>query len=100
MGAPKKAVTKEVIRKVRGPHKIVKPLTPAEIEQAKKLKPNTPITVNTSKDANVFKGKRAWILKEIPTGENQIDQYQITFGKGKERAVLAMTAIHAACLVR
>jgi len=98
MGAPKKA-TKEVVRKVRGPYKIVKPLTPAELEQAKKLKPNTPITINVSKDVNVFKGKRAWVLKEIPTGENQIDQYQITFGKGKERAVVAMTAIHAARLV-
>ena len=96
MGAPKKAVVKEVIRKVRGPHKIVKPSTPAEIEQAKKLKFNTPISVPDGQ----FKFKRAWILKEIPTGENQIDQYQITFGKGKERAVLAMTAIHAACLAR
>ena len=100
MGAPKKAVVKEVVRKVRGPHKIVKPLTPAEIEQAKKLEPNTPITVNTSKDANVFKGKRAWILKEIPTGENKIDQYMITFGKGKPRATVAITAIHDASLVK
>lgn len=97
MGAPKKAVVKEILRKKpRGPHKVIRPLTPAEIEQAKKLKFNTPISVPDGQ----FKFKRAWVIKEIPTGENQIDQYLVTFGKGKPSAVLAMTAIHAACLVR
>ena len=48
----------------------------------------------------VFRYKRAWIIKEIPTGENKIDQYMITFGKGKPRATVAITAIHDASLVK
>ena len=96
MGATRKApVIAQKVKKVVKTGKVAAVKTELE-KMSDKLTPNMAVSIP---DGN-FKFKRAWILKEIPTGENQIDQYQITFGKGKERAVLAMTAIHAACLAR
>ena len=60
------------------------------------LTPNTAVSIPDGD----FKFKPAWILKEIPTDENKIDQYMITFGKGKPRATVALTAIHDASLVK
>lgn len=61
-----------------------------------KLKPGTAISIP---DGN-YTYKRAWIIKEIPTAENAMDQYMITLGKGKPRMVMSMSAIHAAELVK
>lgn len=61
-----------------------------------KLTPNMAVSIPDGD----FKFKRAWILKEIPTDENKLDQYMITFGKGKPRATVAITAIHDASLVK
>ena len=96
MGAARKAPVIE--QKVKRAVKTGKPaIVKTELQKlSDKLTPNMAVSIPDGP----YKFKRAWILKEIPTGENQIDQYQITFGKGKERAVLAMTAIHAACLAR
>ena len=96
MGAARKApVVEQRVKKVVKAGKVAAVKTELE-KMSDKLTPNMAVSIP---DGN-FKFKRAWVIKEIPTGENQIDQYQITFGKGKERAVLAMTAIHAACLAR
>ena len=96
MGATRKApVIAQKVKRVAKTGKVAVVKTELE-KMSDKLTPNMAVSIP---DGN-FKFKRAWVIKEIPTGENQIDQYQVTFGKGKERAVLAMTAIHAACLVR
>ena len=96
MGATRKApVIEQKVKKVVKTGKVA--IVKTELEKmSDKLTSNMAVSIPDGP----YKFKRAWILKEIPTGENQIDQYQITFGKGKERAVLAMTAIHAACLAR
>ena len=96
MGATRKApVIEQKVKRVVKTGKVAVVKTELE-KMSDKLTPNMAVSIP---DGN-FKFKRAWVIKEIPTGENQIDQYQVTFGKGKERAVLAMTAIHAACLAR
>ena len=96
MGAARKApVVEQRVKKVVKTGKVA--IVKTELEKmSDKLTPNMAVSIPDGD----FRYKRAWIIKEIPTGEKQIDQYQITFGKGKERAVLAMTAIHAACLAR
>lgn len=96
MGATKKApVTKQKVKKVAKAEKTAAVKT--ELEKVKnKLTPNMAVSIPDGD----FKFKRAWIIKEIPTGEHQNDQYMITFGKGKPRATVAITAIHDASLVK
>ena len=96
MGAARKApVIEQKVKKVvkTGKAAIVK----TELEKmSDKLIPNMAVSIPDGD----FRYKRAWIIKEIPTGENQADQYMITFGKGKPRAVVAITAIHDASLAK
>ena len=88
MGAARKAPVVE--QKVK---KVVK----TELEKmSDKLTPNMAVSIPDGD----FRYKRAWIIKEVPTGEGKLDQYMITFGKGKPRATVAISAIHDASLVR
>ena len=95
MGAARKApVIEQKVKKVvkTGKAAVVK----TELEKmSDKLTPNMAVSIPDGK----FRYKRAWIIKEIPTEKNKTDQYMITFGKGKPRATVAITAIHDASLV-
>ena len=72
-------------------------LVPEEMKHlTEKLKPNEMYSL----PAGEYNYKPIWIIKEIPTNENKIDQYMITFGKGRPRATVAITAIHDASLVK
>lgn len=96
MGAARKApVIVEKVKKTVKTGKVAVVKTELE-KMSDKLTPNMAISIP---DGN-FKFRRAWILKEIPTSENKIDQYMITFGKGQPRATVAITAIHDASLVK
>ena len=96
MGATKKApVIKQKVKKAVKTEKTAAVKT--ELEKVKnKLTPNMAVSIPDGD----FHYKRAWIIKEIPTDENKNDQYMITFGKGKPRATVAITAIHDASLVK
>lgn len=96
MGAARKAPV--IVQKVK---KVIKTgktaVVKTELEKmSDKLTPNMAVSIPDGD----FKFRRAWIIKEIPTDENKMDQYMITFGKGKPRATVAISAIHAACLVK
>lgn len=43
---------------------------------------------------------KAWILEKCASQTNQVDCYQVSFGRNaqRRRAVIPMTNIHAACL--
>ena len=96
MGATKKApVVEQKVKRVAKTGKA--PVVKTELEKmSDKLTPNMAVSIPDGD----FRYKRAWIIKETPTGENKIDQYMITFGKGKPRATVAISAIHDASLVR
>jgi hypothetical protein len=96
MGAARKApVIEQKVKKVVKTKKAA--VVKTEVEKMRdKLKPNTAVSIPDGD----FKFKRAWIIKEIPTGEGKLDQYMITFGKGRPRATVALTAIHDASLVK
>ena len=96
MGATRKApVIEQKVKKVVKTGKVAVVKTELE-KMSDKLTPNMAVSIPDG----VFRYKRAWIIKEIPTGENKIDQYMITFGKGKPRAAVAISAIHDASLVK
>ena len=96
MGAARKApVIEQRVKKVAKTGKVAAVKTELE-KMSDKLTPNMAVSIP---DGN-FRYKRAWILKEIPTDENKIDQYMITLGKGKPRATVAITAIHDSSLVK
>ena len=96
MGATRKApVVEQKVKKVVKTGKVVVVKTELE-KMSDKLTPNMAVSIPDGD----FRYKRAWIIKEIPIGENKIDQYMITFGKGKPRATVAISAIHDASLVR
>ena len=96
MGAARKApVIEQRIKKVVKTEKVVVAKTEFE-KMSDKLTPNMAVSIPDGD----FRYKRAWIIKEVPTGENKIDQYMITFGKGKPRATVAITAIHDASLAK
>ena len=96
MGAARKApVIEQRVKKVVKTGKVAAVKTELE-KMSDKLTSNMAVSIPDG----VFRYKRAWIIKEIPTGENKIDQYMITFGKGKPRATVAISAIHDASLVR
>ena len=96
MGATRKApVIEQKVKKAVKTGKVA--IVKTELEKmSDKLTPNMAVSIP---DGN-FKFKRAWVIKEVPTGENKIDQYMITFGKGKPRATVAITAIHDVSLVK
>ena len=96
MGAARKApVIEQRVKKVAKTGKVAVVKTELE-KMSDKLTPNMAVSIPDGD----FHYKRAWIIKEIPTGENQTDQYMITFGKGKPRATVAITAIHDASLAK
>jgi hypothetical protein len=96
MGATKKApVVEQKVKKVVKTEKVAVVKTELE-KMSDKLTPNMAVSIPDGD----FRYKRAWIIKEVPTGENKLDQYMITFGKGKPRATVAISAIHDASLVR
>ena len=96
MGAAKKApVVEQKVKKVVKTEKAAVVKTELE-KMSDKLTPNMAVSIPDGD----FRYKRAWIIKEVPTGENKLDQYMITFGKGKPRATVAISAIHDASLVR
>ena len=96
MGATRKApVIEQRVKKVVKTEKAAVVKTELE-KMSDKLTPNMAVSIPDGD----FRYKRAWIIKEIPTDENKIDQYMITFGKGKPRATVAITAIHDASLVK
>ena len=96
MGAARKApVIEQKVKKVVKTGKVAVVKTELE-KMSDKLTPNMAVSIPDGD----FRYKRAWIIREIPTGENKIDQYMITFGKGKPRATVAITVIHDASLVR
>ena len=96
MGATKKApVVEQKVKKVVKTGKVAVVKTELE-KMSDKLTPNMAVSIPDGD----FRYKRAWVIREIPTDENKIDQYMITFGKGKPRATVAISAIHDASLVR
>ena len=96
MGATRKApVVEQKVKKVVKTEKAAVVKTELE-KMSDKLTPNMAVSIPDGD----FRYKRAWIIKGISTGENKIDQYMITFGKGKPRATVAISAIHDASLVR
>ena len=96
MGAARKApVVEQKVKKVVKTEKVAVVKTELE-KMSDKLTPNMAVSIPDGG----FRYKRAWIIKEIPTGEDKLDQYMITFGKGKPRATVAISAIHDASLVR
>ena len=96
MGAARKApVIEQRVKKVVKTEKVATVKTELK-KMSDKLTPNMAVSIPDGD----FRYKRAWIIREIPTGENKIDQYMITFGKGKPRATVAISAIHDASLVR
>ena len=96
MGAAKKApVVEQKVKKVVKTEKVA--IVKTELEKmSDKLTPNMAVSIPDGD----FRYKRAWIIKEVPTDENKLDQYMITFGKGKPRATVAISAIHDASLVK
>ena len=96
MGAARKApVIEQRVKKVVKTSKVVVVKTELE-KMSDKLTPNMAVSIPDGD----FRYKRAWIIKEVPTGEGKLDQYMITFGKGEPRATVAISAIHEASLVR
>ena len=96
MGATRKApVIEQKVKRVPKTGKVAVVKTELE-KMSDKLTPNMSVSIPDGP----YRFKRAWIIKEMPTGENKIDQYMITFGKGKPRATVAISAIHDASLVR
>lgn len=96
MGATKKApVVEQKVKKVVKTEKAAVVKTELE-KMSDKLTPNMAVSIPDGD----FRYKRAWVIKEIPTDENKIDQYMITFGKDMPRATVAITAIHDASLVK
>ena len=96
MGAARKApVIEQRVKKVAKTGKVAVVKTELE-KMSDKLTPNMAVSIPDGD----FRYNRAWIIKEIPTGENQTDQYMVTFGKGKPRATVAISAIHDASLVK
>ena len=96
MGATRKApVVEQKVKKVVKTEKAAVVKTELE-KMSDKLTPNMAVSIPDGD----FRYKRAWVIKEISTGENKIDQYMITFGKGKPRATVAISAIHDASLVK
>ena len=96
MGATRKApVIEQKVKKVVKTGKVA--VVKTELE---KMSDKLPRNMAVSIPDGVFRYKRAWIIKEVPTGENKPDQYMITFGKGEPRATVAISAIHDASLVR
>ena len=96
MGAAKKApVVEQKVKKVVKTGKVAVVKTELE-KMSDKLTPNMAVSIPDGD----FRYKRAWIIKEVPTDENKLDQYMITFGKGKPRATVAISAIHDASLVK
>lgn len=96
MGAARKApVVEQKVKKVVKTKKVAVVKTELE-KMSDKLTPNMAVSIPDGD----FRYKRAWIIKEVPTDENKLDQYMITFGKGKPRATVAISAIHDASLVR
>ena len=96
MGATRKApVVEQKVKKVVKTKKAAVVKTELE-KMSDKLTPNMAVSIPDGD----FRYKRAWVIREIPTDENKIDQYMITFGKGKPRATVAITAIHDASLVK
>ena len=96
MGATRKApVVEQKVKKVVKTGKVA--VVKTELE---KMSDKLPRNMAVSIPDGDFRYKRAWIIKEMLTGENKIDQYMITFGKGKPRATVAISAIHDASLVR
>ena len=96
MGATRKApVVEQKVKKVVKTEKAAVVKTELE-KMSDKLTPNMAVSIPDGD----FRYKRAWVIREIPTDENKIDQYMVTFGKGKPRATVAITAIHDASLVR
>ena len=96
MGAAKRApVVEQKVKKVVKTGKVAVIKTELE-KMSDKLTPNMAVSIPDGD----FRYKRAWIIKEVPTDENKLDQYMITFGKGKPRATVAISAIHDASLVR
>ena len=96
MGAAKKApVVEQKVKKVVKTGKVAVVKTELE-KMSDKLTPNMAVSIPDGD----FRYKRAWIIKEVPTGENKLDQYMITFGKGEPRATVAISAIHDASLVK
>ena len=96
MGATRKApVIEQKVKRVAKTGKVAVVKTELE-KMSDKLTPNMAVSIPDG----VFRYKRAWIIKEIPTGEGKLDQYMVTFGKDKPRATVAISAIHDASLVR
>ena len=96
MGATRKApVIEQKVKKVVKTGKVAVVKTELE-KMSDKLTPNMAVSIPDGD----FRYKRAWIIKEVPTGENKLDQYMITFGKSEPRATVAISAIHDASLVR
>ena len=96
MGAARKApVIEQRVKRVAKTGKVTVVKTELE-KMSDKLTPNMAVSIPDGD----FRYKRAWIIKEVPTGEGKLDQYMITFGKGKPRATVAISAIHDASLVR
>ena len=96
MGATRKApIVEQKVKKAVKTEKAAVVKTELE-KMSNKLTPNMAVSIPDGD----FRYKRAWVIKEVPTGENKIDQYMITFGKGKPRATVALTAIHDASLVK
>ena len=96
MWAARKApVIEQRVKKVAKTGKVAAVKTELE-KMSDKLTPNMAVSIPDGD----FRYKRAWIIKEIPTGEGKLDQYMITFGKSEPRATVAISAIHDASLVR
>ena len=96
MGATRKApVVEQKVKKVVKTEKAAVVKTELE-KMSDKLTPNMAVSIPDGD----FRYKRAWVIKEVPTDENKLDQYMITFGKGKPRATVAISAIHDASLVK
>ena len=96
MGATRKApVIEQKVKKIAKTGKVAVVKTELE-KMSDKLTPNMAVSIPDGG----YQYRRAWVIKEIPTDENKIDQYMITFGKGKPRATVAISAIHDASLVR
>ena len=96
MGAARKApVIEQRVKKVVKTEKVAVVKTELE-KMSDKLTPNMAVSIPDGD----FRYKRAWVIKEVPTGESKLDQYMITFGKDEPRATVAISAIHDASLVR
>ena len=96
MGATRKApIIEQKVKRVAKTGKVAVVKTELE-KMSDKLTPNMAVSIPDGD----FRYKRAWISKEVPTGEGKLDQYMITFGKDMPRATVAISAIHDASLVK